>query len=70
MGTLKKTQARWTRWHWWAKWRRTRDRGQDLADMGTAFALDLSLAGRPRRHDGAADPSDSASVREGSAPLL
>jgi hypothetical protein len=70
MSTLKKSYGRWPRWPWWANWKHVREERQDLADLGTAFALDLSLAGRSRLRPGATDPAAQASAREGVVPLL
>lgn len=70
MGTLTELRVRWPRWRWLARWQRVRDERPDLADSGTAIALDLSLAGRPRHPVSRSGAPDPGSVREGAAPLL
>ncbi len=63
-------RARWPRWPWWARWRRGRDERPDLADFGTAFALDLSLAAQRQGRAEGPDASAPAAARDGPAPLL
>lgn len=64
--------------HWASRWfgrlkpgaagRRARDRGPDFADLGTAFGLDLSLAGSADSTP--SKPASAEPERGGAAPTL